>query len=44
MYCTQWKASGQIMENLGMDGVDQHFWQGRERKGLAKDLSEEKSH
>lgn len=31
MYCTQWKVSGQIMENLGMDGVDQHFWQGRER-------------
>ncbi len=22
--------------------VDQYFWQGRERKGLAKDLSEEK--
>lgn len=43
MYCTQWKVSGQIMENLGMDGVETST-SGREEKGLAKDLSEEKSH
>ncbi len=38
---SEWPDYG---KNLGMDGVDQYFWQRRERKGLAKDLSEEKSH